>query len=79
MPRIFEEKGYRFDFYSADLGEPAHVHVRRGGKQAKFWVDPIGIARKGRFSEHELNEIERIINHRIGEILAAWRREQGKQ
>jgi hypothetical protein len=55
MPKIFEQAGYSFFFYSADLSKPAHVHVRKEGKECKFGVDPIALERSGRFNIHELN------------------------
>jgi len=78
MPVILRVKGYRFWFYEADLQEPPHVHVGKGGREAKFWVDPIALARTGRFREHELTEIERILATFQNDILDAWRKEQQK-
>lgn len=79
MPTVFREKGYRFFFYAADLDEPMHVHVAKSGKHAKVWIEPIGIAVKGGFKDHELNEIERIINERYNQIVIAWNQEQNKR
>jgi hypothetical protein len=79
MPKIFEERGYVFSFYEADLDEPVHVHVRKQGKEAKVWVNPIDVARAGEFSEHELNAIERIIRKRRNEIIAIWAREAARR
>ena len=78
MPVILRVKGYRFWFYEADLREPPHVHVGKEGREAKFWVDPIALARTGRFREHELTEIERILATFQNDILDAWRKEQQK-
>lgn len=79
MPVILRIRGYRFWFYQADLDEPLHVHVGKGGKEAKYWVDPIALARPGRFRRHELNEIERILSRYQGDILLAWKKEQQKR
>ena len=79
MPVILRIKGYRFWFYEADLDEPPHVHVGKEGKEAKYWVYPIALARKGRFREHELNEIERILATYGDDILEVWREEQRKR
>ena len=79
MPVILRVKGYRFWFYEADLDEPPHVHVGKDGKEAKYWVSPIRLARPGQFRQHELNEIERIIGEFTSTILAAWEREQDKR
>ena len=39
MPKIFEQDGYVFFFYSNEH-EPIHVHVRYGSGEAVFKVDP---------------------------------------
>jgi hypothetical protein len=39
MPKIFEQDGYAFFFYSNDHAS-IHVHVRRGGGEAVFIVEP---------------------------------------
>ena len=38
MPKIFEQDGYRFFFYSNEH-RPIHVHVRYGGGEAVFDVE----------------------------------------
>jgi Domain of unknown function (DUF4160) len=40
MPKIFEWKGYKFFFFSNEgiPAEPCHIHVRKDGNLAKFWV-----------------------------------------
>jgi hypothetical protein len=42
MPAVFRYKGFRFFFYSNEGNprEPAHVHVRGEGGEAKFWLSP---------------------------------------
>ena len=79
MPIILRERGYKFWFYEADLDEPAHVHVGKSGREAKFWLEPVHIARPGRFKPVELREIERIIDANLDFLLSAWRREQQKR
>lgn len=79
MPVILKIRGYRFWFYQADLNEPPHVHVGKQGMEAKYWVDPIGLARAGRFRSHELNEIERILMVYRENIMDAWEKEQAKR
>jgi hypothetical protein len=79
MATVFKARGYRFFFYAADLDEPIHVHVAKSGREAKFWIQPIEVAFAGGFKEHELNEIERLINERYSEILKVWERENAKR
>jgi hypothetical protein len=38
VPKIFEQDGYRFFFYSNEH-RPIHVHVRYGGGEAVFDVE----------------------------------------
>lgn len=78
MPVILRFKGYRFLFYEADIDEPPHIHVRREGDEAKYWLNPIALAGVRGFRQHELNEIERIIHEHRDNLLGAWIREAEK-
>jgi len=79
MPVVLRIKGYRFWFYEADLDEPPHVHVGKEGKEAKYWIIPVALAKSRRFRNHELSEIERILAEYRGDILEVWRKEQGRR
>lgn len=79
MPVVLRHKGYKFLFYEADLDEPPHVHARKDGNEAKYWLNPIALARVRGFRQHELNEIERIIAEYRNDILQAWEREVKKR
>ncbi len=79
MPIILRVKGYRFWFYEADLDEPAHVHVGKGGQEAKYWLNPVKMARTGRFRPVDLREIERIIDDNRDFLLNAWQEEQNRR
>jgi hypothetical protein len=63
MPLVKIIGPYEFRFYSrGESNEPAHIHVRRGKLTAKFWLSqPIRLARAGRFREHELTAIRRMV------------------
>lgn len=61
MPVVLRAAGYKFWFYEADLGEPPHVHVGRESRTAKFWLNPVKIARSGNFKPITLRAIERIL------------------
>ena len=78
MPTILRIKGYKFYFYMADLEEPPHIHVYKDGCEAKFWANPISLARSGGFPNHDLNMIERIIQNNKSIILKAWYQEKAK-
>lgn len=74
MPLVKKIGAYEFRFYSrGEAGEPAHIHVRQGRLEAKFWLTPtVRLARAGRFKVHELNELARLVNENQQEFLNAW-------
>ena len=40
MPKIFEQDGFIFFFYSNENNEPCHTHVRKGDGYGKIWLEP---------------------------------------
>jgi len=54
MPTVWRQGPYRFYWYSHDLAEPAHVHADREQRSAKFWLEPVSLARNIGFPAHEL-------------------------
>jgi hypothetical protein len=74
MPTIFQFEGYRFFFFSneGDPREPIHVHVRKDGNRAKFWLNPVGLAKNQGFTGKELNSLVQIVETRRNEIERAW-------
>ena len=49
-----------------------HVHIDRDNVSAKFWLNPVGLARNLGFSARELRQIDRIIREHRNELLEAW-------
>lgn len=78
MPTALRMKGYRFYFVMFDLDEPVHIHVDKQGKTAKFWLSPVRVARNQGYRDHELNEIESIINDRWQQFIKLWDEEKAK-
>ena len=75
MPTVHREKGYRFGFRAVDREEPPHVHAARGRDRAKLWLEPeVSVARRGRYSDHQIDEIVRITERHRQAFLGAWRR-----
>ena len=72
MPTVLRSGPYRLYFYSHEPNEPPHVYVDRDDASAKFWLEPISLARNLGFSGHELRTIERIIRDNQRELLEAW-------
>jgi len=47
MPTVLEDGPYRFIFFSSDKDEPPHIHVTRERCIARFWLDPVALAKIG--------------------------------
>lgn len=75
MPKVFEWRGYRFFFYS-DEGtplEPVHVHVRKDGAEAKFWLRPfVTVAYNRGFDAIVLRRLAKEVVDQRDTIEAAW-------
>ena len=72
MPTVLRVGRYRFHFFSNEGQESSHIHVKAGGDQAKFWLEPIELAANYGFKGHELNEIEKIIKENQTLLIEAW-------
>lgn len=72
MPTVLRIGGFRIGFYSGDASEPPHVHVDRERFQAKFWLDPVRLARNGGFRPHELKEIADLLEEHERHLLQCW-------
>ena len=72
MPTVLREGPYRFFFYSHEPNEAPHIHVDRDDYSAKFWLEPVALARNLGFKAHELRDIERLTVARRTFLLEAW-------
>ena len=72
MPTVMRIGPYRFFFYSNERGEPAHIHVLRERALAKFWLEPVALAKSKHFAAHELNAIRQHVEDNVQELLEAW-------
>ena len=72
VPKIFEQDGYSFFFYSNDHA-PIHVHVRRGGGEAVFVVEPeVELRESVGFNVRELSRAEDLIDDHLELIKQKW-------
>jgi hypothetical protein len=72
MPTVFISRRYRFFFFSNDESEPRHVHIESGDNHAKFWLEPIQLAKVFGFNSKELNEILDLIEENAKIIEEKW-------
>jgi hypothetical protein len=77
MPAVLRVGRYRFVFFSNEGSEPPHIHAKASRDEAKFWLDPTGLAANYGFKAHELNEIEGIIRKHHDELMRAWHEHLG--
>jgi hypothetical protein len=72
MPTVLRSGRFRFFFFSNEGQEPAHIHVKAGDDEAKFWLDPIELVANFRFNARELKQIQRLIEVHQDDLLEAW-------
>jgi len=72
VPTVLRPGPYRVYFHSHEPGEPPHVHVDRDRLSAKFWLNPVALARNLGFTAPELGKIERILREKESRLLEAW-------
>jgi hypothetical protein len=72
MPTILRSGPYRVYFYSHEPNEPPHVHMDRDAQSAKFWLDPVALARNLGFSPRELGRIDAVVTKHEKHFLEAW-------
>ena len=72
MPQLFTLFGLRFMFYSNDH-EPIHVHVVKGGAEARFQVQPeVTLLDNRGLKPAELKLAESIVEENKEIIAARW-------
>jgi hypothetical protein len=72
MPTVLRTGPYRFYFYSHEPNEPPHVHVDRDAESAKFWLEPVSLARNLGFNARELRRLQSLTMEHRTELLEAW-------
>ncbi len=75
MPVIFRYDGFRFFFYANEGAprEPVHVHVEKGGVEAKFWLTPeVCVAYDDGFNARTLRESAGVVEANKDRIERAW-------
>jgi hypothetical protein len=77
MPTVLRLGRYKFHFFSNEGNEPPHIHVKSGGDESKFWLEPVSLAANYGFNAAEINEIERLVLEHQTELLEAWHEHLG--
>ncbi|MHB1037857.1 MAG: DUF4160 domain-containing protein [Pirellulales bacterium] len=72
MPTVLRTGPYRFYFFSHETNEPPHIHVDRESLTAKFWLQPVGLARNLGFKANELRAVLALVQEHQADFLEAW-------
>lgn len=83
MPTILMISGWRFFFYANERNEPTHVHCRKAGAEAKYWLDLEGFqaieAYAYNMGQADKRTVRRIIFEHFDYIAEEWRKFQEKK
>ena len=77
MPTVLRWNGYRFYFFSNGGAEPPHIHVDKGGSTAKYWLQPVALARNIGYSARDLRDLEAKVAAESLAFLEKWREHFG--
>ena len=72
MPTVFRHGPFAFVFFSSDRNEPPHVHVKRDRAIAKYWLEPVSLAKNIDFKKPALKKIAKLVEQNQGLLLEAW-------
>ncbi len=74
MPEVFRQDGFRF-FFDSNEGsprEPVHVHITKGGVDAKFWLSPVRLASNDGFDVRTPRDLLRMVEANALLIEREW-------
>jgi hypothetical protein len=77
MPEVFREFGFVFFFYANEGIEPIHIHVRKAGGFAKYWIEPIELDFSSGMKVNDLKIAEQLIIDHFELIKAKWHEVHG--
>lgn len=72
MPTVLRKYGFRFHLYLNDH-LPIHVHVSKGGSEAKILLEPtIELTKNSGFKGQEVRRIVNIISANYEYLIEKW-------
>lgn len=72
MPEIFRKLGFVFFFYSNEGSEPMHIHVRKAGGFAKYWIEPIELDFSQGMKVQDIKLAQDLIEEHLELIKLKW-------
>jgi hypothetical protein len=78
MPTVLRIGKYRFFFFSREDYEPLHIHVENDDNYAKFWLEPVELAKSIGYNARELNHIRKLVIENTELFKEKWFEHFGK-
>jgi hypothetical protein len=78
MPTVLRIGKYRFFFFSREGYEPLHIHVENDDNYAKFWLEPVELAKSIGYNARELNHIRKLVIEKSDLFKERWFEHFGK-
>ena len=74
MPKAIDDiDGYKFYFYSKEGNEPPHIHVKKAGGEAKFWLTPdVILEYHFNFIVQELKKAVKLVFDNKDTLINQW-------
>lgn len=73
-PTVFYYKKYRLFFFSREEAR-MHIHIESDNGEAKFWIEPVvALSDYSGLNKKELNELQKLVEEKSGEIAKAWKK-----
>jgi hypothetical protein len=75
MPVVLRIDGFKFLFYGNEDNprEPAHIHVRKGRDEVKFWLSPkVRLVYNRGLSVATVGRIQKLVEEHRDELERAW-------
>ena len=72
MPTILRVRGHRFFFFSNEGLEPPHIHIETGENYAKFWLNPVVLAKSVGYRAKELRRLREIVEEHSELFQEKW-------
>lgn len=78
MPKVLDINGYKFSFYSNENNELPHVHISKGGGNAKIWLEPeVEEEYFYGFTIKEKRDIRKLIKNNEEYLINEWHEKFG--
>jgi len=71
LPTVLRQEGYEVVIYLNDH-PPAHVHVFKGGGEAKVNLDPVAVAQVWKMKRPTVRKAKRVVAEHQSSLLEQW-------